>query len=227
MAPPENRSQAEADAAARSPLRGTHCQAWLDRRTGVGAGHPGTPPSTSLRRKRPRRPETVRSVCVRSSSANSDSAAPRTQPASLLCPRDSPGKEAGGGCRALLQGAFPSQGQKLGVLHCRQILSCLSHREMDGWMYTHTHTHTHSHTHVCMLTHTCSHTHSHMLTHTQTRSHTHTLTHSHTHTRTRSHTLTHTLTHAHTHTHTHTYTHTRALTHTHSHTCAHTHALTR
>ena len=40
------------------------------------------------------------------------------QPARLLCPWDSPGKNTGGGggCRALLQGIFPTQGLNLGLL---------------------------------------------------------------------------------------------------------------
>ena len=32
------------------------------------------------------------------------------QPTRLLCPRDSPGKNTGAGCHALLQGIFPTQG---------------------------------------------------------------------------------------------------------------------
>ena len=32
------------------------------------------------------------------------------------------------GCHFLLQGIFPTQGWNLGLLHCRQILYCLSHR---------------------------------------------------------------------------------------------------
>ena len=36
---------------------------------------------------------------------------------------DSPGKNTGVGCYALLQGIFPSQGLNPGLLHCRQILS--------------------------------------------------------------------------------------------------------
>ena len=42
-------------------------------------------------------------------------------PARLLCPWDSPGKNAGVGCHALLQGIFPTQGENLGLLHCGQI----------------------------------------------------------------------------------------------------------
>ena len=44
----------------------------------------------------------------------SDSLRPRgLQPTWLLCPWDSPGKNAGVGCPSLLQGVFPSQGLKL------------------------------------------------------------------------------------------------------------------
>ena len=41
---------------------------------------------------------------------------------------DSPGKNPGVGCHALLQGIFPTQGSKLGLLHYRQILYRLSHQ---------------------------------------------------------------------------------------------------
>ena len=50
----------------------------------------------------------------------------------LLCPRDSPGKNAGMGCHALLQGSFLTQGSKLcplWLLHCRQILCHWASRE--------------------------------------------------------------------------------------------------
>ena len=40
---------------------------------------------------------------------------------------DSPGKNTGVGCSALLQGIFPTQGLNPGLLHCRQIRHCLSH----------------------------------------------------------------------------------------------------
>ena len=39
-----------------------------------------------------------------------------------LSPWDSPGKTAGAGCHALLQGIFPTQGSHLGLLHRRHIL---------------------------------------------------------------------------------------------------------
>ena len=38
------------------------------------------------------------------------------QPARLLCPQSSPGKNTGVGCHALLQGIFPTQGVNLTVL---------------------------------------------------------------------------------------------------------------
>ena len=40
---------------------------------------------------------------------------------------DSPGKNTGVGCHALLQGISPTQGSNPGLLHCRQILNHLSH----------------------------------------------------------------------------------------------------
>ena len=47
-------------------------------------------------------------VCVRS--VKSDSATHGLQPARLLRPWDSPGKNTGVGCHALLQGIFPTRG---------------------------------------------------------------------------------------------------------------------
>ena len=41
---------------------------------------------------------------------------------------DSPGKNTGVGCHALLQGIFPTQGSNPSLLHCRQILYQLSHQ---------------------------------------------------------------------------------------------------
>ena len=57
----------------------------------------------------------------------SDSAPHGLQPSRLLCPWDSPGKNAGVGCCALLQGIFLTQGLNLYLLHCRQVLYPLSH----------------------------------------------------------------------------------------------------
>ena len=45
------------------------------------------------------------------------------QPASLLCPWDSPGKTTGVGSQSCIQGIFPTQGSNPGLLHCRLILS--------------------------------------------------------------------------------------------------------
>ena len=42
---------------------------------------------------------------------------------------DSPGKNTGVGCGALLQRTFLTQGLKLGPPHCRQILDHLSHNK--------------------------------------------------------------------------------------------------
>ena len=42
--------------------------------------------------------------------------------------RDSPGKNTGVGCHALLQGIFPTQGLNPGLLHCRWILYQLSYQ---------------------------------------------------------------------------------------------------
>ena len=41
---------------------------------------------------------------------------------------DSPGKNTGVGCHALLQGIFPTHGSNPGLLHCRQILYQLNHK---------------------------------------------------------------------------------------------------
>ena len=41
---------------------------------------------------------------------------------------DLPGTNTGVGCHALLQETFPTQRSNPGLLHCRQILSCLSHQ---------------------------------------------------------------------------------------------------
>ena len=59
----------------------------------------------------------------------SDSLGPHgLQPARLLCPWNSPGKNTGVGSHSLLQGIFLIQGSNLGLLPCRQILYHLSHQ---------------------------------------------------------------------------------------------------
>ena len=66
----------------------------------------------------------TRVLCV--CSVVSDSLRPHgLGPTRLFCPWDSPGKNTGVGCHALLQGIFPTQNQThicLNLLHCRQIL---------------------------------------------------------------------------------------------------------
>ena len=49
-------------------------------------------------------------------------------PPDSLVHGDSPGKNTGVGCHALLQGIFLTQGSNPGFLHCRQILYHLSHQ---------------------------------------------------------------------------------------------------
>ena len=51
------------------------------------------------------------------------------QPARLLYPWNSPGKNTGVGCHSFLQRIFPTQGSILGLLHCRLILYHLSEQE--------------------------------------------------------------------------------------------------
>ena len=50
------------------------------------------------------------------------------EPARLLCPWNSPGKNTGAGCHFLLQVVFLTQGCNPGLLRCKQILYCLSHQ---------------------------------------------------------------------------------------------------
>ena len=59
----------------------------------------------------------------------SDSLGPHVlQPSRILCPWDSPGKNTGVRCHAVLQGIFPIQGSNPGLPHCGQILYQLSHQ---------------------------------------------------------------------------------------------------
>ena len=46
---------------------------------------------------------------------------------------DSPGKNTGVDCHALLQGIFPTQGLNPGLPHCRRILYHLSHQGSPGY----------------------------------------------------------------------------------------------
>ena len=60
-------------------------------------------------------------------------------PVQLLCPWNSPGKNIGVDSHSLLQGIFPTHELNPGLLHCRQILYCLSHkRELKVlWLWGH------------------------------------------------------------------------------------------
>ena len=53
------------------------------------------------------------------------------QPARLLCPWDSPGKNTGVVCRFFLQGIFLTQESNPGLPHFRQILYCLSYQPLS------------------------------------------------------------------------------------------------
>ena len=76
-------------------------------------------------------------MCV-SHSVMSDSLRPRgLQPARLLCPWKSPGKNPGVGCHSLLWGIFPTQGSNLGLLYYTQILYYLSHQGSSSIAYIH------------------------------------------------------------------------------------------
>ena len=62
-------------------------------------------------------------VLVLSHSIMSDSVTPMDcSPPGSPVHGDSPGKNIGVGCCALLQGIFPTQGSNPGLSHCRQIL---------------------------------------------------------------------------------------------------------
>ena len=67
--------------------------------------------------------------CVLSCLGMSNSVTPRTgaHQAGSSVHGDSPGKNTGGGCDALLQGIFPTQGLDPGLPHHRQILYHMSH----------------------------------------------------------------------------------------------------
>ena len=71
-----------------------------------------------------RSPGGLRSMCcMLSCSVVSDSATPTDcSPPGSSVHGDSPGKNTGVGCHALLLGIFPTQGSNPGLPHCRQIL---------------------------------------------------------------------------------------------------------
>ena len=53
------------------------------------------------------------------------------QPARLLCPWNSLGKNTGVGCHFLLEGLFLTQGSNLCLLHCKKIIYHLSHQRSN------------------------------------------------------------------------------------------------
>ena len=57
----------------------------------------------------------------------------RLWPTTFLPPWEFPGKSTAVGFHFLLQRIFPTQGSKLGLPHCRQILYHLSHQGSDNW----------------------------------------------------------------------------------------------
>ena len=67
------------------------------------------------------------------------------KPTRLLCPWNPPAKNDGVGIHSLLQEFFLTQRLNLGLLHCRQIVYCLSHqgspstllREAEDWTNIH------------------------------------------------------------------------------------------
>ena len=56
----------------------------------------------------------------------------------LLCPWNPLGKNTEGGCHALLQEIFPTQGSNLDLPHCTQILYHLSHQGSPRYSLTYT-----------------------------------------------------------------------------------------
>ena len=64
--------------------------------------------------------------CQTSESESRSVVSDSLQPQELYNPWNSPGKNTGVGSLSLLQGIFPTQGLKLGLLHCRWILYQLS-----------------------------------------------------------------------------------------------------
>ena len=54
---------------------------------------------------------------------------------SPICPWNSPGKNTRVGCHFCFQGIFLTQGSNLGLLHCNQILYCLSYQVWNGFEF--------------------------------------------------------------------------------------------
>ena len=69
----------------------------------------------------------INSVCLSRSVMSNSFDSMDCSPHSSVC-GDSPGKNTGVGCHFLLQGISLTQGSNLDLLHCRQILYCLSYQ---------------------------------------------------------------------------------------------------
>ena len=70
-------------------------------------------------------------------------------PTRLLCPWNPLGKNTGGGCHALLQEIFPTQGLNLDLPHCRQILYYPSHQGSPRYSLTCTNNASHTKANKC------------------------------------------------------------------------------
>ena len=75
-------------------------------------------------------------VCVSCSVVSGSLRFHGLQPARLVCPWNSPGKNTGVGSHTLLQGISPTQRLNLDFLHFRQILYHLSHQGRLKFMYS-------------------------------------------------------------------------------------------
>ena len=67
-------------------------------------------------------------VCVLVAQSYPAPCDPWTSPPGSSVHGDSPGKNTRVGCHSLLQGIFLTQGSNSSLLHCRQVLCCLSHQ---------------------------------------------------------------------------------------------------
>ena len=70
----------------------------------------------------------VKSLIHESESESHSVVSHSLRPHGLYNSWNSPGQNTGVGNCSLLQGIFPTQGSNPGLLHCRQMLHCLSHQ---------------------------------------------------------------------------------------------------
>ena len=81
-----------------------------------------------LPKKQTESPNTLPCVCLVAQSCLTLCDPMDCSPPGSSVHEDSPGKNTGVGCHALLRGIFPNQGSNPGLPHCRQILYHLSHQ---------------------------------------------------------------------------------------------------